>query len=290
MNRPTCEDVAPLIDLFAAGECGPGEEKAVRAHVPACPACRAALDEARQLQGLLDIQFGQPAALEWLSKKLKADPRRGGASVPWLLPLRQFAAVAALLLVAMGLALFLPSAVPQAPVMLQMGLYEPPEESPRRPGPPPPGPPPGVIEMARDSLGPEAMAMAKRTGKWPLPPRANLGVVVSNRGRTPIELKLGGSGFLCEVELSGPGQVRRHEVDRAKYVPFRPRTEKIAPGKSLKLRIGRLASQRGQRVWYLYPTAPGEYEARVRLEAEARSGGEWEKVRLKAPPRKVPLP
>src|SRR5215813_5397662 len=125
MSKPTCADVAHLIDLHAAGECGPEEEKAVRAHVATCADCNRLLDEARQMQGLLDVHFGQPAALSRLGERLKAQTRRSRAAPPWMSSLRRFAAVAALLLVTFGLGLLMVPTVPRATTGLELSLEGP---------------------------------------------------------------------------------------------------------------------------------------------------------------------
>ena len=67
---------------------------AVEIHFAGCPACQQPLDEARSLQGLLDLQFGQPEALSRLEKRVKAEARRGHAAPPRTLPFHRFAAVA----------------------------------------------------------------------------------------------------------------------------------------------------------------------------------------------------
>jgi hypothetical protein len=289
MSKPTCDDVAHLIELHAAGECGPEEEKAVRAHIATCADCSHALDEARQVQGLLDVHFGQEAALSRLGERLKAETRRSRAAPPWIISLRRFAAVAALLLVTFGLGLLMMPNAPASALGLQISLEGPlvlglqiPEVDRSKP--------------AKVAMGfPEAKAMheamheAKRTGKWPLPPRIDMDLVVRNSGPTPIELELGGRGFRCEIELSGPGAVRRHAPPRPEYVPFPPSKETIGPGGQVKLRLERLAVQRGEQVWYLYPMVPGEYEIRVHLAATARRLGKEEKVRLTTPPRPLRL-
>src|SRR5262249_24417004 len=161
----------------------PQEEKAVRAHVADCADCRHALDEARQVQGLLDVHFGQQAALSRLGEKLKAETRRQPPSAPWILSLRRFAAVAALLLVTLGLGLVMVPTAPATTLGLQMSLEE---SLGLAPGP---GERDHVQETRMAMDGPKAKAFreAERTGKWPLPPRIGLDLVVRNPGPTPAE-------------------------------------------------------------------------------------------------------
>jgi hypothetical protein len=285
MSKPTCEDVAHLIDLHAAGECGPEEEKAVRAHIADCADCSRILDESRQVQGLLDVHFGQEAALSRLGERIKAETRRNRAAPPWTISIRRFAAVAALLLVTFGLGLLMSPAAQRATMGLQISL-----EETALLGPQVPGPDRVKLEkMGRDFLDAEAMQKAKRTDKWPLPQRVGVAIVVKNPGPTPVELEIGGRDFRCEINLSGPGPVQRHAPARPKFVPFPPGKETIKPGEKVKLRLERLAEQRGERVWYLYPKVPGDYQLRVHLEATARRDGKEEKARLTTPPRPLPL-
>jgi hypothetical protein len=284
MNTPGCDDVAHLIDLFAADECGPNEARAVRAHLDECDACRDALAESHRLVGLLDIHFREPAAMSRLAGKLKAEARRGTSSLPRILSFHRFAAVAALLLVTFGLGLLLmtpPGAAPRQSG-LQLALAEP--EVRAVPAPPEHGPREMVkmLELSRDV---KAMLTreADKPDHWPLPPRVDLDMVVSNPGTMPAEIEVGGPGFRYEIDLKGPARVRRHSPDRPEYVPFPPGDMTIKPGGSLRLRLERLAAQVGGRVWYLYPGA-GEYTLRVRLKATARRGGRREDVRLESPP------
>jgi hypothetical protein len=276
MSEPTCDTIAPLIDLHAAGECGPDEEKAVRAHVAACDRCRDILHEARRLQGLLDAHFGQPAALARLEARVKAEARRSAPAPPRVLSFQRFAAIAALLLVTFGLGLLLPPAA-NTPFGLQLALED------RA----------ALIPALPARGGPEKRAVdildGKRGGKLPLPPRAELDLIVRNPGTTPIELEVGGDDFRCEIELSGPGEVRRHSPASPEYVPFPAEKRTIEPGGSTTLRLDRLASQWGQRVTYLYPTVAGDYVLRVRLEASARRGQQRDRVRLTTSPRRLPF-
>ncbi len=277
MTDPGCDAVAHLIDLHAAGACAPDEGRAVRAHLDTCPACRVALDEARHLQGLLDIHYRQPAALARLESRVKAEARRPAAP-PRTLSFPRLAAVAAMLLVTFGLTLLMtPTARPT--MGLRMALAE-------RLALHPPAPVRGKLEkmLDLDAVQARAAVEAIRAGQWPEPPRVDLDVVVNNPGPAPIELELGGPGFRCDIDLQGPEAVRRHSPERPEYTPFPRENRTIAPGGQVRLRLERLASQAGERVWYVYPAAPGEYILRVRLEAAARRGGEREQIRLTAPP------
>jgi hypothetical protein len=274
MNALSCQEAGLLLDLYAAGECDRADTRAVRAHLGTCPACRAALEQSRQLLGLLDVHFHQEAGLERLARALRT--KRKAGRPPAVLPFwGRFGAVAALVLITFGLALGLtPLFGPQpwrAP-RLQAVLVA-----------------PGVAEhvpavrgkaLAKDG---EAISMRgtkkasiektlKETGHLPLPPRLGAQLVLRNPEAVPLEVRLGGPGFALVLELSG-GAVERRDCPDPAFVPFPARTLTIAPGGSQRLVIERLASQVGVRVQYLYPSAAREYTLRVRLRASAGRPG-----------------
>ena len=101
MSTLTCDQVDELLDLYVSDACSPGERQAVEEHLAACPACPANLDRARQLRGLLDLHYQMPDRLARLQRRLRHEPlgRRLGQAV-----VRRFAALAALLLLTLGLA------------------------------------------------------------------------------------------------------------------------------------------------------------------------------------------
>jgi hypothetical protein len=280
VNTPNCDDVADLIDLYAAHECDPAQERAVRAHLASCADCRATLDDSRRLMGLLDGHFGRDAALSRLGVRLKAEARPPRILSAPNLFVRRFAAVAALLLVTLGLGyLVSPLASSPRPAALQLAMVLPRSQlenvqsKPARGG------------HERDVV-PDFPRGKK---KLDLPPRIDVDLVVKNAGKTPIELDVGGPGFRCALDVRGPA-VERHRIADPAYVPFPRRTLTIEPGGTKTLTLERLAAQTGERVQYLYPTAPGDYELRVRIETVARRQGVAEPVRLTAGPRTLRLP
>jgi hypothetical protein len=107
MSVLTCPEVEELIDLHAAGACDAATDAAVRRHLAACPDCARARREVERLQGLLDIHYRAPEALERLRTRLDADDsgRRERARVLPLL--RRAASLAALVLLSVGLALLM---------------------------------------------------------------------------------------------------------------------------------------------------------------------------------------
>jgi hypothetical protein len=117
MTTPTCQDIAPLLELYAAGECEPAESARVALHLESCPLCSRSVAELRDLVGLLDLEYRTPAWLAHLDTRLdeveeeRARPRRRRR--PAVLRLHRAAlSLAALLLVTLGLGGAFPSLTP----------------------------------------------------------------------------------------------------------------------------------------------------------------------------------
>ncbi len=108
MNPLPCSEVEPQIDLFAAGECDEPTCSAIREHLAGCPRCAEAYRGAQQLLGLLDLRFQEAERLERLRQRLAAEQ---GPVVHRMTRMRVFlrrtGALAAMLLVAVGLFLWL---------------------------------------------------------------------------------------------------------------------------------------------------------------------------------------
>jgi hypothetical protein len=105
MNAWTCTQVQDEIELYAAGECDLPARVAIERHLADCPACNAALDEAREMLGLLTLKLREPVALARLQRCLAADvkkQRRPGVLV-FVIRASAFAAV---LLLTVGLYLW----------------------------------------------------------------------------------------------------------------------------------------------------------------------------------------
>jgi ferric-dicitrate binding protein FerR (iron transport regulator) len=104
MNRLTCAQAEEHLELFALDECPEPVRSAVAGHVAACPHCRQSLSQTRQILGLLDLQHQETDRLQRLFAALdKVRPtvpiRKRVLHFP-----RQLAALAALLMLALGLA------------------------------------------------------------------------------------------------------------------------------------------------------------------------------------------
>src|SRR5579885_1914937 len=101
MKPLDCEQANLLVDLFAAGECDPPDARAFRAHLDGCPACRSALEQSRQMLGLLDLHFRREAGLDRLSRALRAETKTRRGHVV-LLPFVRSIAAAALVTITLG--------------------------------------------------------------------------------------------------------------------------------------------------------------------------------------------
>jgi Putative zinc-finger len=101
MNSLTCAQADLLLELSLSGACKPDENRSLEDHLDACPACSANLDKARRLLGLLELHYQMPDRLARLKRRLRQEPR--ARRHPGRMMVRQFAALAALLLVTLGL-------------------------------------------------------------------------------------------------------------------------------------------------------------------------------------------
>jgi hypothetical protein len=108
MKPLPCSEVEAQIELFAAGECDEPTSSAIREHLAGCPRCAEAFRSAQQLLGLLDLRFQEDERLERLRQRLAAEQVTVVQSKARILPfLRRAGALAAMLLVAVGLFLWL---------------------------------------------------------------------------------------------------------------------------------------------------------------------------------------
>jgi anti-sigma factor RsiW len=103
-DRPTCDAVLELLEAFADGDLGPGEERMVMAHLDACAACRREHRVAADLRSTLRSlpEHDAPAKVLWA---VRMAVREGGSRTPLLARLagriaRPAAAVAAAAVVA----------------------------------------------------------------------------------------------------------------------------------------------------------------------------------------------
>jgi hypothetical protein len=258
MNPLTCPDVEARLDLFAADECDPAEAAAIRRHLADCPRCTAACGESRQLVGLLDLRFQEPERLRRLERRIAAEgqPRRRILSFPS--GLRHVAALAAMLLLTVGLTGWLTPGLVSSDggVELAAALREVP--APR---------------------GKEAVSVRAVPG-----PPIGVDAAFQFRAAAPIDLALelrnttdrtmhvwvAGPPVELRLDLRGPGVTSVPATDSAEE---EPRAVTLRPGESHVIHITRLTD--GQRSWRW--TKPGEYTLTAELTTRARVAGVGER-------------
>jgi hypothetical protein len=113
MDPQTCAQVQDEIELYAAGECDSEMAALVSRHVAACPACAKALEESRQMLGLLELRLREPDGLERLRDRLHVEERRRRSAR--FLTFARVAAVAAVLLLIVGVYTWVASTVDRGP-------------------------------------------------------------------------------------------------------------------------------------------------------------------------------
>ncbi len=113
MDPQTCAQVQDDIELFAAGECDPATAALVSRHLAACPACARALEESRQMLGLLELRLREPDGLERLRDRLHAEERKRRSAR--FVTVARVAAVAAVLLLIVGVYTWVASTVDRGP-------------------------------------------------------------------------------------------------------------------------------------------------------------------------------
>src|SRR5262249_33534327 len=105
MSPLSCRQAEELLDLYAADACDPHEAEALSAHLATCPGCAATLERCRELVALLDWQAREPDARGRRDARRAAEGRARRTLLRTPPPfLRRLGALAALLLIAVGLA------------------------------------------------------------------------------------------------------------------------------------------------------------------------------------------
>ncbi len=292
MTEWTCEQVEPLLDLDVAGECEPAEHAAVAEHLERCPKCAAAWSEARRVRDLLDLHYQAPARLKRLHKRLRQEalthPRARILSLA-----QRFGALAALLLVTLGLALLLgPIGGEPSPSLVMTVAPARFKAIPEH------------VQIARNDFPLEKMnhpaaAMKQlqtlaQQGKLPPAPRIDQTLTVRNTQLQPITLFPGGSGTNLHLDVTGPGVAR--SGDRAttggvvgiplwhgqETVPQRgpapaflsPERIVLPPGGEYVFSLPDLTDGSRGSLRRQYCTEPGDYEVRIRYRVGWSRGGD----------------
>lgn len=264
MNTMNCAQAQEQLDLLAADECDPPDRVALESHLRSCPTCAAKYEESRRLLGLLDVHWNEQG-LERLRQRIDQQARPPRRFVrPFM---RGVLAAAAMLLIAVGLAWWLPNRHdgPEPSFAL---LIPPRKQMPDKlPAPPNDK---GLEAMAvvvrnlrsgkefRDEL-----ARAQQQGKLPLPPAIALDLALVNTGDRAVEVRLGE----LELDLPGDGVIRMAAPEGQTPNFLRPQPLHLKPGQEHIIHIDRLIAGSSNKLEYIYVIEPGNYTltARVRF-------------------------
>jgi hypothetical protein len=241
MSPMTCPDVESRIDQYAAGECDPAEAATIRQHLGQCPRCTTAADEARQLVMLLELRLQEPDRLRRLESRIRIEdaPRRRVLRFP--VGLRRAAALAAMVLLTLGLAGWLTPGLRVAGSDAGLVAVLSPEAQMARPA--------AMVEGARKDM-----------------PEVPLILELRNSSDRTVRVCVAGPQADLTLEVSGPGIVR---VPLTGEPEAQPRAVALAPGETHSLRIA--PTMNGHRSWPL--TKPGDYTVTAQLTTSASAPG-----------------
>lgn len=273
----TCQEAEELLDLVAADACDPPTRDAVQSHLRQCDACAASYAESQRVQALLDLQLNKDS-VERLQKRIEEAAQPRGKKLVFMPILRRASLVAAVLLLAVGLIWWLPrqpretspefallvraaklDVVPQAPAKLDFKdaealiLLQ-------------------AVARAGNTLRNELM-QAERDGKLPLPPAVRLELAVVNRGKRPVEVRLGDAEAKLSLDLAGDGVIRLAAPGAEIPETLRAQTLRLEPEKQLVLQMDRLVAGTPDKLEYIYLTEPGEFKLTpsLRLTADGKA-------------------
>jgi hypothetical protein len=257
MTNLDCSRAEDLLDLYAAGECDDPTQKEMRAHLAKCSSCREKLGATRNLQGLLELHHRAPAALARLQQRIAREARPPAAIRPWP-GAQRFAAVAALLLVAFALALWVPGATSRRPPLALRA----------------------ELSTAKMDLAPmrETVVRIQPGAKALSLP------VVKVELRNPTDRTLFVHiGPNYRLELRGPG-VSTAPTGRPFVSPFPPEVA-IPPRGKVSLPMDKLVELTPKGPRYLFPTVAGDYSLTVHLRVTVQEeGGAIQSMTVKAGP------
>jgi hypothetical protein len=278
MNAMTCEQVQDQLDLMAADACDAPTRQTLERHLEQCPACAASYAESRRLLGLLDLHFDQRGP-ERLRQRIERDARRAR----WAPFVRAAVAVAALLLITVGLTWLMSSWVgepePAGPQLALVVRVEKTEATLDRKvldlGTP--GSREKLVDSVRGNAGlaklRHQMLLAQAEGKLPPPPAFPLALAFMNTGKRTVEVRLGDTATELALEVQGEGAVRIPAPAAEEPAFLRPQALHLDPGQQHAIHIDRLIEGKRGHLEYVYLTRPGEYmlTARLRLTADGRA-------------------
>jgi hypothetical protein len=245
--------------------------------------------------GLLDLRLQETDRLRRLQARLRIEDRQP-KSVKLLPFARRIAAIAAMLLLAVGLSVWFRVQEPMAqrnehPIVVALG----PVEGVRNVAP-------ALAEhkstpmafKAEDPARIYSLDLANKTaaqfrqaietGKQPVPepPQVNLSLELRNATDRELKIQVGGEGSELKLDLVGPGVVTAPGDFQADFL--RPRTITLKPGQSHHLDIRRLVYGSRGNTWAAYWTEPGDYTLKLRYKVAVSQNREARFVRLQSPP------
>jgi hypothetical protein len=241
MSRQTCPDVLARLELYAAGECDAAEAAAIRQHLGQCLRCTTAADETRQLLMLLELRLQEPDRLQRLEARIVAEDAPRGRVLRFPVGLRRAVALAAMLLLTVGLAGWLSPGLRVAGT--DAGL---------------------VAVLSAEGQMARPAAMVERVHKDM--PEVPLTLELRNSSDRTLRVWVAGPQAELTLEVRGPGTVR---VPLTKEPEAQPRAVLLAPGETYSLRIA--PAMDGHRSWPL--TKPGDYTVTAQLTTSASAPG-----------------
>jgi hypothetical protein len=275
MSEETCGEIEDRLDLLAAGECDAEEQRIVEAHLAQCERCAARFAESRRLAGLLNLHFksGAPARLHERIEQESHRLRRRQVILPWV---RLGAAIAAVLVLCIGLILVLPKRAADIPLLdlalavQSNGLER--HHPPIAPGSDHVATAKGqVLELEAPDrhMGAEfrqRLTKDSAEGHAPVPELAlPLELKLRNQTTHAVVAELGGPGSEVKIDVEGDAVVRV-PLSRTERPPLTDsRTIRLEPGEEYLLPVDRLIAGSAEKVEYIYLTEPGEYTLQVTL-------------------------
>ncbi len=273
----TCQEVEVLLDLVAADACDPLTREAVASHLRQCDACAASYAESQRVQALLDLHLNKDG-VERLQQRIEKEAQPRGKKRVFMPILRRASLVAAVILLAVGLIWWLPrqptETTPEFALLVRAGKFE---IVPQAPAKLDFKNAEAVILLqavarAGNTLRNELM-QAERDGKLPLPPAVQLELALVNRGKRPVEVRLGDAEAKLTLDLAGDGVIRLAAPGAEIPETLRAQTLQLEPEKQLALPMDRLVAGTPDKLEYIYLTEPGEFKLTpsLRLTADGKS-------------------
>jgi hypothetical protein len=277
MSGITCEQAAANIDLLAAEACDGPTGVETSTHLASCPACEMKYRQARELMGLLDLRMREPESLQKLWRSVRPAAKRRPSDV--LAFPRRVAALAAMLLLALGLSLGLPPSGGTTGPDLRASLALPeaefgfPEHAFVRSGPQELAGPAAKDATARSEyvlndggLSSAEFRRAVTGGRVP-PPEVQLSLYLHNDGDRPMRIDLDDERASLTLDVRGPSVASVAAPPEAEAPLHGVGAVPLAPGGSKRLTIDRLADGVRGAVRYQYWTAPGDYTVTAEVRA-----------------------